>query len=111
MLKNELKVLTTTTQTLVECVKGTNTTTQARVVNVIAYNPTADTTTYDLTLTDSVGTTVTLRKAKSLAQGAEDVISYTIFMKEGDKLKALASAAAKINVLVNYEPYNGSPSV
>ena len=67
--------------------------------------------TFDLTLTDKAGTVITLRKAKSLAQNAEDDISYMIVLEKGDKLEALASAAAKINVLVNYEPYNGSPAV
>ena len=106
MLKNELKVLTTTAQTLV-----TDAHQAARVLNIVFYNPTATTTTFDLTLTDKAGTVVTLRKAKSLAQAAEDVISYMIVLEKGDKLEALASVASNINVLVNYEPYNGSPAV
>lgn len=106
MLKNELKVLTTTAQTLV-----TDAHQAARVLNIHFCNPTATTTTFELTLTDKAGTVVTLRKAKSLAQNAEDDISYMIVLEKGDKLEALASVAAKINVLVNYEPYNGSPAV
>lgn len=104
MIKNELLVLTTAAQTLVSSTLHVN-----RVINIHFCNPTATTTTFDLTLTDAAGTVVTLRKLKSLVQNAEDDFTYTIVLEKGDKLEALASAAGNINVLVNYEQYNGAP--
>jgi len=104
MIKNELKVLTTAAQTLVS-----NTLHSTRVANIHFCNPTATTTTFDLTITDASGVTVILRKAKELVQNAEDSFTTTIVLEKGDKLQALASVADKIHVLVNYEQYNGSP--
>ena len=105
MIKNELKVLTTAAQTLVAGGNLPN-----RIIGIHFCNPTATTTTFELTLTDAAGTTVTLRKAKSLAQNGEDDFTHRIVLEKGDKLEALASVADKIHVLVNYEPYNGSPT-
>jgi len=105
-LKNELKVLTTTAQTLVSYEHQA-----LRIINIVFYNPTASATSFDLTLTDKTGTKITLRKGKSLGASTEDVINYMIVLEKGDKLEAVASAANNINVLVNYEPYNGSPGL